>query len=78
MVGDVPVGMGAAYQDIEGWLHVVAMWVSPQWRGQRVGIQVLDHLVGWARDHGLRVHLDVSVDNGTARRLYQRYGFVGM
>lgn len=76
MAGDLPVGMGAGYQDIEGWLHVVAMWVSPQWRGQRIGVRVLDHLVGWAREHGLRVHLDVTVGNEGARQFYQRYGFV--
>src|SRR5680860_232452 len=27
-----PVGMGAGYQDLEGWLHLVAMWVDPRWR----------------------------------------------
>lgn len=77
MAGDTPVGMGAGYQDIEGWLHVVAMWVHPQWRGHGLGGRILDHLVGWARAQGLRVHLDVTVGNGTAREMYERYGFAG-
>jgi len=77
MAADEPVGMGAGYQDSEGWLHVVAMWGDPAWRGRRVGQMVLDVIVGWARERGLRVHLDVTTGNSAARRLYERYGFVG-
>jgi GNAT superfamily N-acetyltransferase len=77
MTRDVAVGMGAGYQDAEGWLHVVAMWVDPAWRGQWVGNLVLDQIVDWARGHGLRAHLDVTAGNSAARRLYERYGFVG-
>jgi len=42
-----------------------------------VGHLVLDAIVGWARERGLRVHLDVTAGNSPARRLYERYGFVG-
>jgi ribosomal protein S18 acetylase RimI-like enzyme len=72
-----PIGMGAGYQDVVGWLHVVAMWVEPAWRGQGVARSLLDRLVGWARSRDLRTHLDVTVGNGAARRLYEGYGFVG-
>lgn len=72
-----PVGMGAGFQDAEGWLLVVAMWVDPAWRGHQVGQQVLDATLGWAREHGLRTHLDVTLGNSTARRFYERHGFVG-
>jgi ribosomal protein S18 acetylase RimI-like enzyme len=72
-----PVGMAGGYQDIEGWLHVVAMWVDPACRRQRVGLRVLDTVVAWARERGLRSHLDVAVGNDAARRLYEGYGFVG-
>jgi len=71
-----PVGMGAGFQDRDGWLLVVAMWVEPAWRGHGIGVRVLDRLVGWAREHGLRVHLDVTVGNHGARRLYEQAGFV--
>ena len=33
--------MGAGYQDAEGWLHVVAMWVEPASHGHGVGRLVL-------------------------------------
>ncbi|MEP7088850.1 MAG: GNAT family N-acetyltransferase [Nocardioidaceae bacterium] len=72
-----PVGMGAGFQDLPGHLHVVAMWVDPSWRGQQVGHRVLDAVRQWADRHALRLHLDVSTANPTARRSYERYGFVG-
>lgn len=76
LAGSEPVGMGAGYQDVEGWLHVVAMWVDPAWRGRRLAERILDRLVQWADQRGLRVHLDVTVGNDPARRLYERCGFV--
>lgn len=76
LAGDQPIGLGAGFQDVEGWLLVVAMWVDPAWRGRGVGWRVLDAIVGWSGEHGLRAHLDVEAENGPARRLYERYGFV--
>ncbi len=70
-----PVGMGAGYQDLPGWLHVVAMWVDPAWRGRRVGHRVLDAVRAWAEARGLRLHLDVAEGNVAARASYERYGF---
>jgi len=75
-VAGEPVGMGAGFQDAEGWLHVVAMWVDPRSRGHGVGGLVLNELVNWAGEHGLRAHLDVASDNSAARRFYERHGFV--
>lgn len=71
-----PVGMGGGYQDLDGWLHVVGMWVDPGFRGEHVGSRVLDRIVGWAREYALRTHLDVTHGNDAARRLYAAYGFV--
>ena len=76
-VGDEPVGMGAGFQDAEGWLHVVAMWVDPASRGQGVGGLVVKELVNWSGEHGLRAYLDVATGNYAARRFYERHGFVG-
>lgn len=70
------VGMAAGYSDLPGWLHVVAMWVDPAWRGQGLGRRLLDAVVVWAGERGLRCHLDVTLGNDAARRLYERYGFV--
>ncbi len=76
-VGDQPVGMGAGYSDLPGWLHVVAMWTDPARRGRHVGEAVVGFLVDWADRRGLRVHLDVETGNAGARRLYERCGFTG-
>jgi GNAT superfamily N-acetyltransferase len=72
----VAVGMGGGYRDLPGWLHVVAMWTAPEWRGHGAGSAVLEHLKAWSAGRGLRVHLDVETTNQGARRLYERAGFV--
>ena len=73
---DVAVGMGGGFRDLPGWLHVVAMWTEPSWRGHGAGSAVLEHLKAWSAAAGLRVHLDVETGNQGARRLYERAGFV--
>jgi GNAT superfamily N-acetyltransferase len=72
-----PVGMAGGFLDLPRWCHVVAMWVEPAWRGHGVGRALLDRVVTWADEHGLRSHLDVTVGNDTARVFYERAGFVG-
>ncbi len=74
--GGAPVGMGAGFRDLPGWLHVVAMWTDPAHRGGGVGTAVLAHLAGWAAARDLRIHLDVAVGNPGARAVYERAGFV--
>ena len=73
--GDTAIGMGAGFSDLPGWLHVVAMWVDPGWRGLRVGHRVLDGVRDWADGRGLRLHLDVAHGNEPARSSYLAYGF---
>lgn len=73
--GTAPIGMGAGFSDLPGWLHVVAMWVDPGARGRGVAQSVLDTIHRWAEARGLRLHLDVSTTNPGARRAYERYGF---
>lgn len=75
-VGDVAVGMGGGFRDLPGWLHVVAMWTDPSWRGHGAGSAVLGHLKAWSATAGLCLHLDVETTNEGARRLYERAGFV--
>jgi GNAT superfamily N-acetyltransferase len=73
--GPRPVGMGGGFQDLPGWLHVIAMWVEPGARGQGIAHGLLRVIQRWADDRGLRLHLDVSTGNPGARRVYERYGF---
>jgi GNAT superfamily N-acetyltransferase len=70
-----PVGMGGGFEDLPGWLHVVAMWTDPGWRGRGVGSAVLARLVAWATQREMRVHLDVTLGNDGARTAYLRAGF---
>jgi GNAT superfamily N-acetyltransferase len=70
------VGMGGGFQDLPGFLHVVAMWTDPLRRGLGVGAAVLQTLEAWAAARGLRLHLDVNVANPGARALYERCGYV--
>jgi GNAT superfamily N-acetyltransferase len=74
--GGVPVGLGGAFPDRPGLLHVVAMWVEPGSRGLGVGTAVLHRIEAEATARGLGLHLDVHTGNPAARRLYERYGFV--
>lgn len=73
---DVPVAMGAAWPYRPGSAMVVAMWTEPAWRGRGLATRVLDVLVQWARAQGRRPDLWVTDGNPTARRVYERYGFV--
>jgi len=71
------VAMGAAYPDLPGLLHVVAMWTDPAFRGRGLAGTVLAAIEEWAAARGLGLHLDVNVANPTARAAYERYGFSG-
>lgn len=70
------VGLGGGFQDLPGFLHVVAMWTDPAHRGRGVGAAALAALESWASAHDLRLHLDVNVANPRARVLYERCGYV--
>ena len=70
------VGMAAGFQDLPGFLHVVAMWVAPTWRGRGVSHALLAQIESWADARGRRLHLDVSITNLAARHSYERFGFV--
>lgn len=69
------VGMGAGFEDLPGWFHIVAIWVDPRARGRGINARILEALVGRADELGLRVHIDVADGNDAARRSYERFGF---
>jgi GNAT superfamily N-acetyltransferase len=74
----VPVGMAGGFlpPDRPDELMIVAMWVDPAGRGRQVGRRLLDTVVAWAHDHGVKPFLWVADGNSAARRLYESYGFV--
>ena len=52
------------------------MFVRPEARGQGLNQLLMDHLLAWAKDHGLsEVHLTVYPGNETAIRAYEKAGF---
>lgn len=71
------IGMGglhlpAASEDAFVW----GMWVEPAARGQGVAARILRLLLDHADQEGRPVTLHVTHGNDTARRLYERHGFV--
>ncbi|MDE9366665.1 GNAT family N-acetyltransferase [Luteipulveratus sp. YIM 133132] len=76
LADDAPVGLGGGFEVEPGTLLVVAMWLEPAWRGRGLSRRILDLVVAWARQRGLRVELDVTEGNGPARAAYLAYGFV--
>lgn len=74
----VLVAIGALRQLDDGHAEVKSMHTLASARGRGVGMQMLQHLLGLARERGCR---RVSLETGTmaafaaARRLYERAGF---
>ena len=70
----VAVGLGVAAPP---WAGVFSMLTLPAQRGRGLGAAVLGAIARWARARGAgRLYLQVESDNGPARRLYARAGFV--
>jgi len=58
--------------------HVTTIAVEPQSRGKRIGERVLVAMLEECVRRGVRrVSLEVRERNKIARRLYEKYGFVG-
>jgi GNAT superfamily N-acetyltransferase len=73
----VGTATGAEYEAEPAVAHVYAMWVAPDARGAGVGHQLLEAVIGWARDRGdRRLLLQVTETNTVARAFYRACGFV--
>ena len=56
--------------------YVMAMWVTPARRGTKLGADILDTLIEWARRQGAStVSLGVTDGNSPAETLYRSRGF---
>ena len=56
--------------------HLLNITVKPQSQGRGLGLRLLEHLMGQARQQGAReCFLEVRASNQSAYRLYERYGF---
>lgn len=73
-----PVGIGAVYRDKdrrdEG--EVLQVWVAPDFRGGEVARELLDAILGWCQENGIRkVSAAVTKGNDRAMRFYANHGF---
>jgi ribosomal protein S18 acetylase RimI-like enzyme len=56
---------------------MVAVYVAPQWRAEKLGRRLVEAVIGHARSVGATLlHCTVRADNVPARRLYLSLGFV--
>lgn len=67
----------AVVAEMEGRLHVFAMWVEPEFRNAGLGRRLLDSGLRWAEEKfaGRDVHLEVNPGQAAAVRLYESRGF---
>jgi len=77
VAGESSVGIAAGVAGKSGGERkLVAMWVSPGWRGRDVALRLMSSVIDWAGVEGAeRVTLWVAEGNESARRLYERRGF---
>jgi GNAT superfamily N-acetyltransferase len=75
--GGRAVGMTSArIEERPGSAHLLGMWVAPEARGCGVGRRLIDAIVDWARERGIReLALWVTDANKPARALYDDSGF---
>jgi ribosomal protein S18 acetylase RimI-like enzyme len=53
------------------------MYVAPDYRRLGINQQVIDNLIGWSKEQGVRdFYLDVYTENEAAIRAYEKFGFV--
>lgn len=72
------VGMGALKVHSAELGEVKRMFTDPNVRGQRIGVAILQAIIGLAREKGLvQLMLETGTGEGFAgaHRLYERYGF---
>jgi ribosomal protein S18 acetylase RimI-like enzyme len=63
--------------EVEKVVHIFAMWVDPEFRGQGIGGSLLDAALEWGRSAfpGKSVVLEVNPQQTAAVRLYESRGF---
>jgi putative acetyltransferase len=74
--GGAPAGCGGIKLFGTEYGEIKRMYVRPQFRGQRLGKLMLDHLADYARSHGVEVlRLETGIHQHAAIRLYEGEGF---
>ena len=74
-VGDNPCGMAGCYRTAPDTVMLTAMWVAPEFRGQKIGEQIVGAVIEWAREGGATTLEAWVSENNPARFFYQKIGF---
>ncbi|WP_433662879.1 GNAT family N-acetyltransferase [Nocardia sp. CA-128927] len=73
--GDQPIGY-LVLGVVDGDAHIDQVSVHPGYRGKRIGKQLIDHAVFWAKDHGMQsITLTTFIDVAWNGPYYERLGF---
>jgi len=76
LTGNRWVGMARGYLE-PPVAHLIAVYVTPDWRERGIGHAISEAVVAWARERGATaVVLSVSDWNNGARTVYESIGFV--
>jgi GNAT superfamily N-acetyltransferase len=71
-----PAGCGGIKLFDGEYGEIKRMYVRPQFRGQKLGKQMLDHLADYAASHGINLlRLETGIHQLAAIRLYEQEGF---
>jgi putative acetyltransferase len=72
----VPAGCGGVMLVGNEYAEIKRMWVRPAFRGRGFGRLMLEHLTGYAREHGHTViRLETGIHQREAIALYEKSGF---
>ena len=74
-VGDNPCGMAGCYRTASDIVMLTAMWVAPEFRGQKIGEQIVRAVIKWAREGGATMLEAWVSENNPTRFFYQKTGF---
>jgi putative acetyltransferase len=71
-----PAGCGGVMLVGKDYAELKRMYVRPEFRGRKLGEQLITHLAEHARSHGItRLRLETGIHQVAAIRLYERAGF---
>lgn len=78
IVGTGYVQIRASKQSLQHEEHAYLgfMYVAPEYRGQGLNAKLMNQLMDWSKERGIRdFYLDVYADNAAAVRAYEKAGF---
>ena len=76
---DQPIGLAALYRDHDrpGEGELIQVWVSPEARGGKVAVDLMNTIFTWAASNGFEsIRAEVTRNNPRALRFYEKHGFV--